>query len=230
MSEQKVIKLNLFKERKKENPLGGEEGKIMQALHILGRSNLKSLSVAELRLAGEVVDKTNGALLLSVIKKTGIKTIPKIIHPYPRLAWMYLYMLFTKAVSWKTPGEIEEAFPFTEDIDNELAYMTPEELHKEYGEENFDGSIYKAQDFMFDMQNKLLTAISFSFFIQLRGLSEYPSSIIESKAFPEDMREFLHIYQEFANNDVSIGEDSEVAEDEKKESKETEKPKLHPVR
>ena len=118
----------------------------------------------------------------------------------------------------------------TEDIDNELAYMTPEELHKEYGEENFDGSIYKAQDFMFDMQNKLLTAISFSFFIQLRGLSEYPSSIIESKAFPEDMREFLHIYQKFANNDVSIGEDSEVAEDEKKESKETEKPKLHPVR
>lgn len=230
MSERKVIKLNLFKERKKENPLGGEEGKIMQALHILGRSNLKSLSVAELRLAGEVVDKTNGALLLSVIKKTSIRTIPKIIYPYPRLVWMYLYMLFTKAVSWKTPGEIEEAFPFMEDVDSEFSCMTHEELHKEYGEENFDGSIYKAQDFMFDMQNELLTAISFSFFIQLRGLSEYPSAIVESKAFPEDMREFLRIYQEFANNDVSIGEDSEEAEDEKKESKETEKPKLHPVR
>lgn len=261
MSEQKVIKMSLFKKRKKENLwsswcssnkksekkeekkkviehekkenfLDIEEEKIVRALHILGQSNLKSLSVAELRLAGEVVNKSNGAVLLSVTRKTGIKTIPRMFATYPRLAWMYLYMLFTKAVSWKTPKEIEEAFPFTENIESDLLFMTSEELHKEYGDENFGGSIYKAQDFMFDFQNKLLTAISFSFFIQLRGLNEYPSSIIESKAFPKDMRDFLQIYQEFADNDVVTFEDSEEAEEEKKnkgEQKKGNRPKLHPI-
>ena len=242
MSAQKVIKISAFKKKKKENLwstwcpsesaepekkntivhekkenfLNIDEGKVAIVLKILG-GDLKSLSVADLKLAGEVVDKSNGAVLLTVSRKTGIKTIPRMFSPYPRLAWMYLYMLFTKAVSWKTPREIEEAFPFSGHIDNDLSYMSQNELHRAYGKDNFDGSIYKAQDFMFDFQNKILTAISFSFFVQLRGLSEYPSSIIESKAFPKDMRDFLQIYQEFADNDVVTFEDSEEVKNKKRE-------------
>jgi hypothetical protein len=257
MSTQKVIKISTFKKKKKENLwstwctsestepekkntiahekkeifLNINERKVAIALKILG-GDLKSLSVTDLKLAGEIVDKSNGVVLLTVSKKTGIKTIPRMFSPYPRLAWMYLYMLFTKAVSWKTPREIEEAFPFSEHIDNDLSYMSLNELHRAYGKDNFDGSIYKAQDFMFDFQNELLTAISFSFFVQLRGLSEYPSSIIESKAFPKDMRDFLHIYQEFANNDVVTFEDSEEVKNKKREKEAQKKEnsaKLHPI-